>query len=193
MFILECIYGKLNSSFPAPFLAFLYLVYKLLKSLFSPFLLVSKLYELSFWIVEYLADVAIFLLLLSLYYYCHFWLFYWSVNCTVLVSKLYLLLQTILNWWLVLIEEIFSGWDIKKGQFHFLVTFLVVFLVCKLYKPGLYILTYFEHGYFFIWDFSNYFFKYHSVFKYLKSIFSSNFSWSENVPVLVCKLYMLGL
>ena len=127
MFILECIYGKLNSSFPVPFLAFLYLVCKLLKSLFSPFLLVSKLYELSFWIVEYLADVAIFLLLLSLYYYCHFWLFYWSVNCTVLVSKLYLLLQTILNWWLVLIEEIFSGWDIKKGQFRFLVTFLVVF------------------------------------------------------------------
>ena len=45
----------------------------------------------------------------------------------------------------------FGGWDIKKGQFQFLVTFLAVFfLVCKLYKSGLYILTYFEHGHYFI-------------------------------------------
>ena len=53
--------------------------------------------------------------------------FFWSVNCTILVCKLYLLFQTILNLWPVLILEIFSGWDIKKGQFQFLVTFLAVF------------------------------------------------------------------
>ena len=54
-------------------------------------------------------------------------IFFWSVNCTILVCKLYLLFQTILNLWPVLILEIFSGWDIKKGQFQFLVTFLAVF------------------------------------------------------------------
>ena len=38
----------------------------------------------------------------------------------------------------MLILEIFSGWDIEKGQFNFLVTFLAVFfLVCKLYRSGL--------------------------------------------------------
>ena len=38
----------------------------------------------------------------------------------------------------MLILEIFSGWDIEKGQFNFLVTFLAVFfLVCKLCSSGL--------------------------------------------------------
>ena len=67
--------------------------------------------------------------------------FFWSVICTILVRKLCLTFQTILNLWPVLILEIFSCWDIKKGQFQFLVTFLAVFfqsvnstiLVCKLY------------------------------------------------------------
>ena len=65
--------------------------------------------------------------------------FFWSANCTILVCKLCLLFQTILDLWSVLILEIFSGWDIKKGQFQFsswdikqgqfqfLVTFLAVF------------------------------------------------------------------
>ena len=71
---------------------------------------------------------------------CLFRLFLWSVNCTVMVSKLCLISQTTLNLWEVLILEIFSSWDIKKGQFQFLVTFLAVFfwsvnctiLACKL-------------------------------------------------------------
>ena len=59
--------------------------------------------------------------------------FFWSVDCRILVTKLYFLLQTILSLWPVLILLIFSGWDIKKDQFLFLVTFLAVFLlVCKL-------------------------------------------------------------
>ena len=53
--------------------------------------------------------------------------FFWSVKCTVLVYKLILLFPTILDLWPVLILEIFSSWDIKKGQFRFLVTFLDVF------------------------------------------------------------------
>ena len=33
----------------------------------------------------------------------------------------------------------YQYWDIKKGQFQFSVSFLFFFLVCKLYKSGLYI------------------------------------------------------
>ena len=71
--------------------------------------------------------------------------------------------------------------------------FSCFFLVCKLYKSGLYIITYFEHGKYFIWGILVFSFLVFSVFKYLKSIFSSSFSWSGNVTVLVCKLYMPGL
>ena len=53
--------------------------------------------------------------------------FFWSANCTIVVCKLCLLFQTILDLWSVLILEIFSCWDIKKGQFEFLFPFLVVF------------------------------------------------------------------
>ena len=56
---------------------------------------------------------------INFYYLCLFRLFLWSVNCTVMVSKLCLISQTTLNLWEVLILEIFSSWDIKKGQFHF--------------------------------------------------------------------------
>ena len=63
----------------------------------------------------------------NLYYLFLFRLFFWSANFTILVSKLCLLFQTILGLWPVLILEVFSCWDIKKGQFQFLVTFLVVF------------------------------------------------------------------
>ena len=73
---------------------------------------------------------------------------------------------------------IFSVWVIKNGQFQFLVTFLAVFfwyvnctnLVC--------ISSYFEHRQCFIWGFL--------IFSFL--VFT-NFSWSGNVSVLVCKLY----
>ena len=53
--------------------------------------------------------------------------FFWSVNFTVLVCKLCPLFQIISDLWSVLILDIFSCWDIKKGQFQFLVTFLAVF------------------------------------------------------------------
>ena len=56
--------------------------------------------------------------------------FFWSANCTILVRKLHLLFQTILNLWPLLILEIFSYWDIKNCQFQFLVTFSVVFFWC---------------------------------------------------------------
>ena len=76
------------------------------------------------------------------------------------------------------ILEIFSVWVIKNGQFQFLVTFLAVFfwyvnctnLVC--------ISSYFEHRQCFIWGFL--------IFSFL--VFT-NFSWSGNISVLVCKLY----
>ena len=62
----------------------------------------------------------------NLYYLCLFKLFsdlqivqVWSVN--------YGLFQTILDLWLVLMLEMFSCWDIKRGPFQFLVSFLVVF------------------------------------------------------------------
>ena len=79
--------------------------------------------------------------------------FFWSVNCTILVSKLDLLFQTIFNLWPVLILEIFSGWDIKKGQFQFLVTFLAVFFWSVNCTNLVYISSYFEHGRCFIWGF----------------------------------------
>ena len=76
---------------------------------------------------------------IDLYYLCLFrffsglWLvWFWSANYTSIPD---------LNLWPVLILEIFSCWDIEKGQLKFLVTFLAVFfqsvnctiLVCKLY------------------------------------------------------------
>ena len=72
-------------------------------------------------------------------YYCYLWkvrfvLFlsitqtsFWSVNCTSLVCKLYLLFQTILDLWSVLILEIFSREILRTGSFSILtlVTFTV--------------------------------------------------------------------
>ena len=92
--------------------------------------------------------------------------FFWSVNCTTLVCKFNLLFQTILKLWPMLMLEIFSGWDIKNGQFQFLVTFLAVFfwsvncgnLVC--------ISSYFEHGQCFISGFLVFGFLGFSVFQY---------------------------
>ena len=81
--------------------------------------------------------------------------FFSPVNYTILVCKLYLLFQTILNLQPKLIFEIFSGWDSKKGHFQFLVTFLAVFfLVCKLYKSGMYILIFWTRAIFYLRVFS---------------------------------------
>ena len=88
----------------------------------------------------------------------------------------------------------FSCWDIKKSQFQFLVTFLAVFFMAfKLYKSGLYIITYFDHRQCFILGLLVFSFLVSSVFKYLKSTFSRSFSRSGQVTVLVFKLYMPGL
>ena len=63
----------------------------------------------------------------------HFWEGQPSGFCTKkLIAKLLsanyaFLFQSILNLWPVLLLEIFSSWDIKKGQFQFLVTFAAVF------------------------------------------------------------------
>ena len=123
-----------------------------------------------------------------------FRLFFWSVNCRNLTCKLCPLFKTILDLWPMLVLEIFRSCDNKKSQFQFLFTLLAgFFLVCKLYKSGLYVVTYFEHGECFIWGFLVSSFLVFSVSNYLKSTFSSNFSWSRNVTVLVCKLYMPGL
>ena len=119
--------------------------------------------------------------------------FFWSINCTILVCRLYLLFQTILNLWPMLMLEISSGWDIKNGQSQFLVTFLAFFLWSVNCTNLVCIFSYLEHGQCFIWGVLVFSFLGFSVFKYLKSIFSSNFSWSENVTALFCKLYMLGL
>ena len=120
----------------------------------------------------------------DLYYLCLFRLFFgleivqfWSVNYASYFRP----------------SEIFSCWDIRKDQFQFLVTFLVVFfLVCKLCKSVLYIITYFKHGKYFIWGFLVFSFLVFSVSKYFKFSFSSNFFCFGNVKVLVCKLYMSG-
>ena len=119
--------------------------------------------------------------------------FFWCASYIILVKKLYLLFQTILNLWPVLILEIFIRWDIKKGQFQFVVAFLAVFFWSSNYVILVCISPHILNmELFYLSVFSNYFFSFWH-FKHLKSIFSGNFSRSENVTVLVCKLYMPGL
>ena len=136
---------------------------------------------------------------MNLYLRAFSMLFIKSLICTIcvysdifLVCKLCLLFQTILDFRPVLMLEIFSSWDIKKGQFQFLATFYLFFFFWSV-KSGLYFITCFEHGQYFIWGFLVFSFLVFGVFKYLKFIFSSNFSWYGNVKVLVCKLYMPDL
>ena len=97
--------------------------------IFSLFLLVSKLYELSLRIREHI---------LQIFQYCYLQqdqivlfvpiqTFFWSVNCTILACKLCFIFNVILNLWSVLILEIFNVLDIKKSQLQFLVTFVAVF------------------------------------------------------------------
>ena len=86
------IYGKFNCNFPVLFCLFFIWSVNCLSHFFSPFLLVSKLYELN-------SDFRDAIVLL----------------------------------WPVLILEIFSCCDIKKGQFQFWVIFLVVFFWSVIY------------------------------------------------------------
>ena len=121
--------------------------------------------------------------------------FFWPVNFTILVWNWCLLFQTILDSWPVSILEVFSGWDFKKGQFQFLVTFLAFFWFCKLYKSVLYIIINFEHGQCFFQRFLAFSFLVFSVFKYLKFAFLGIFSdlkmlQSVNYICKVCKLYL---
>ena len=120
--------------------------------------------------------------------------FFWPANCKILVFKLCLLFQTILDLWPVLMLEIFGYWDIKKGQCQLLVTFLVVFFWAVMYKSGLYIIIYFEHGKCFIWGFLVFTILVFSVFKYLKflaifPVLKTLKFWSVNYICQVCKLY----
>ena len=118
--------------------------------------------------------------------------FFWSANCTFLVCKLCLLLQIILDLWSVLILEIFSSWNIKTGQFQFLVTFFSIFFWSVNCTSGLEIRSAYHRIFWtwFTWGFLVFSFLVFSVFKYIKFTLSSSFSWSWNVEVLVCKLYM---
>ena len=129
-------------------------------------------------------------------------LFFWSPNSRILVWKLCLLFQTILYLWLVLILEVFSSWDIKEGQFQFLVTFLAVFFWSVDCTNQFYISSHilkmamFEHRKCFIWVFLVFSFLVFSIFKYLKSTFLAIFPdlkmlqfWSVNYLCQVCKLY----
>ena len=114
------------------FFSVFHLVSKLLKSLFSHFLLLSNCmsWVFDFRDVQKLEHQLIF----ETFYYCYIWkvwfflivplqTFFWSVNCTILVCKLCLLFHTVLDLWPVLILEVFSSeWSVQ-----FLVTFLAVF------------------------------------------------------------------
>ena len=76
-------------------------------------------------------------------------------------------------------------WDIRKGQFQSLVTFLAVFfLVCKLYNSGLYVIKYFGQRKCFIWRNLVFSFLLFSVYKSRKSnhqlLFLAIFLWSGN-------------
>ena len=129
----------------------------------------------------------------DLYYFCLFRLFsglqivqFWSVNYAFYFRPSYIYGPC--WYWRFLVVGILG-----RVSFSSELCFNCFFLVCKLCKSGLYIITYFKHGKYFIWRFLVFVFLVFTVFKYLKFSFSSNFSCSGNVKVLVCKLYMPGL
>ena len=107
-----------------------------LSHFFRHVLLVSKLYELNLWFQRcpeayaliYIWDLLVLLFMESwictIFAYSDFFLVGKLYNIGLQIMPLF---QTILNWCPVLILEIFICWDIKKGQFQFLVTFLAVF------------------------------------------------------------------
>ena len=73
---------------------------------FSPFLLVSKLYELSLWVIELISEMSsnvsvnlysrpFSIAIYGKFYLCFLYYsdFFWSVNCTNLVWKLYIIFR----------------------------------------------------------------------------------------------------
>ena len=100
--------GKFNCNFPALFLAFFDLSWTFgfrdVQKLKLEFIFESSKYC-------YLSKFRIVLFL-------PIQTFFWSANCTILACKLCLLFETILYLWSVLILDIFSSWDIKKGQLN---------------------------------------------------------------------------
>ena len=143
--------------------------------------------------------------------YCYSWkvrfvlfvpiqIFFWCVNYTVLVCRLCLLFQIILDLWPVLILKAHSSEISRRVSFNCYLLFSCFVLVCKLYKLGLYITTYFEHGQCFIWGFLVFSFLVFSVYKNPKSnhhlLFLAIFPDLEMLQFLsvnyicqVCKLY----
>ena len=65
--------------------------------------------------------------------------FFWSENCTILVCKLYLLCQTILDLLPVLTVEGFISEILRRVSFSPYLLLLMFFLVCK---SGTYIITF---------------------------------------------------
>ena len=127
-FIFRCfsifIYGKFNSNFLVIFFAtFFLLARKLLKWVFSHFLLVDNFYESSLSIMQHILEMSrglsIILCLRSFrianygkfnpYWFQLFILFFWSVIFTRLVCELYLLFETILDLKVLFILEVFIG------------------------------------------------------------------------------------
>ena len=125
--------------------------------------------------------------------------FFWSANCTILVCKFFLLFQTILDLWPVLISEIFRCWDLKKAQFNSQLLFQLFFLVCKLYKSGLSIITFLHMGnirvYYLFKGFQYLAFQFLEFLSILSLVFLAIFPvlemlkfWSVNHICQVCKL-----
>ena len=122
-----------------------------------------------------------------------FWAFFWSLNCRSLVC---ILIRTIhlnsdhLRFLGSVDIRGFLCWHILNDKFSHSVIFQIFFLVCKLFRLGFFITTYFGPGQCFIWEFL--------VFAFiettrLNTTSYSNFSRSWNDTVLVCKLCMSSL
>ena len=101
------------------FFSFFYLVCKLFSSLFSHFSSVSKLCELNLWIMSHIPEMSrslnwkfywnLLVLLFMQNLILTFSHFFWSVNWTSLVHKLYLLFTVMLDLRVVLNLEVFSN------------------------------------------------------------------------------------
>ena len=84
-------------------------------------------------------------------------------------SELCLLFQTVLDLWPVLVLQVFSNEILRKASFNLSYYFSCFYLVCKLYKSGLYIITYFGHRQCFIRRFLDFSFLAFNFYKNLKS------------------------
>ena len=126
----------------------------------------------------------------SFWAFCTILDFFWPVSCTILVWRLCLLFQTILDLRLVLTLKIFGSWDIKKVSSNSQLDLAIFFWSVNCENQVSVSLHILDLEKCFIWGYSVFNFLVLSVFKYLKSTFCSNFSWSGNVKVLVFKSYM---